>query len=295
MCLQDPFLAAVLSDEDVVSLPLQKRLELLKCNVDSVLKRANTESSFITKMYFGMERRVIDETQFADEIHSINTLLAHLYFSEKLHDTFDGARKRLTALCSETSSNIAKAISDFPDLNVKERLSLANELIASFSAFFFKDRYTYVNPETNYEVGTDRSFHRNFPVDPDQTKPRPSLIKFSDNVIGAKAKLNIFLNLVLHEGCVHAPLYQLQQSYQSGWIDPQDPLYQDSEFRFLYKKMKLTAPFLISSVYPNFLEESIAFRQAALFVSSLGLPSALDGEDNCILLSTNRHKPYKPS
>lgn len=275
---------------DFATLSIEERLMRVKETQDQIVTRAN-ENDFLKEFfYFGTMRTVVDETKFVNEILGLRELLKTVKFSDFLHQKFSAARESLVKICQSQELPIADSILEFKNLSEEDRLDLARRIINHFNKIFFGKDYKYVNPVLEYDPESNRSFNRNYKYKENQKEPTASMVRLSNSVIG-NGDINIFLNLIFHEGCVHSVMYQLEQSYGCRWIDNKDPLYEDAKKRYLIKKDNIFASFEISSIYPNFMEEAIAFKQSAEFVHALGY-KPLGIEDEIILSSTNPHWPY---
>lgn len=272
------------------SIPLDERLKRVKLLQAEILSEAQENDYVKESVYFGISRKIVDETKFTNEILELKALLQSMPFSQTLHNKFTEARRKLVDICHSEDNDIGNRIANLKELSIEEQLALASDIISQFNKLFFGDSYKYVEPTMDFYPESDRSFTKNPAYEITQTDPTPSIVQLSNNVIGT-GDINVFLNLVFHEGCVHATMYQLEQSYACGWIKTSDPLYQDAKQRRTIKENGMSAAFPISSIYPNFLEEAIAFKQSAEFVSALGY-SSLGIEDDIVLASSDYNWPY---
>jgi soluble cytochrome b562 len=280
------------SRSDIKNLTFDEKLARLKTLKNDVLEKAKEWNAFKRQPYFGYERDVIDETVFPDELKEMKLLLDQLQYSDRLHNKFDQARKELTNEILSGHHIIINRLDDFDALSEEGRVKLAQDISKRFHELFLGRDYRYVCPEITYNPDDDRSWHRSFALKSRwQWRPKAGKIIFSKNVMCNPQNKEGFLNLVFHEACVHAPMYQLLQGFRYGRVKKSDPLYQDAKLAYGFKRISLAAPFQIASIYPNFIEEALAFKQSVIFANDLGC--APQSDDNKIILSSkSRHRPY---
>jgi hypothetical protein len=260
---------------------------------DYIIEQADKHDAYVTKQYFGIERRVVNESHFTAEIAELKKILISIEFSPALCDQFNQARERLVCIINQNDSDLVNPVRVFEDLDLQQKLKLACDIARTFHELFFDFDYKYALPTIEFDPKAFTSLHRSFGLDDNSDYPISSRIRFSKNILGPDAQTHGFLNLVFHEACVHAPLYQLQQGFYYGHLPKDNKLYNDAHLIHTYTSMGISPKFFISSIYPNFLEEKIAFFQSALFVKALGLRT-LGPEDDIILKSKNKNWPYNP-
>lgn len=271
---------------------LEEKLIKLKALKTQVLAKAKERNTYHKRHYFGYDRDVIDEAEFPNEIQEMNALLDGVKYSDTLHEKFNQARGRLVDEILYGEQLIIRRIDDFADLSEQHRVRLAQDISKRFHEIFLGRDYKYRLPIITYDPESDRSIHRSYALKERwQWRPKQGKIIFSKNVICNPNNKVSFLNLVFHEACVHAPMYQLLQGYKYGRIKPTDPLYHDAKLAHGCKNIGLSAPFQIASIYPNFIEEALAFKQAVHFVDDLGFDTT-NMEDKVILASADCHRPY---
>lgn len=276
---------------EATKMSLGQKLDRIKTLQDQILKHADQRDNYIDKIYFGVARKLVDESCFLDEVHELRTLLSSVSYSHALLDRFQKSRRALVSFCK--SGVVAEQLQQFQTLSEEERLELADQISSFHSQSFFGSMHHAV-ADIKKSENSNRSFTRSFSLNGERQSPIASLIMLSDAVIGTNSNANLFLNMVYHESCVHNSMYQLQQGACFGYLHHFDPLYADGVLRNEYQQRGMSAPFEIPSIYPNYLEERIAFVEAARFVNDLGYDAAFD-EDNKFLLPHDPNRPFELS
>ena len=256
-----------------------------------IVSKAVTEGLMTETEYFGRPQKVVDEAQFEQEIGELKGLLGQIGYSDVLYQTFDKARREAVAFL-KTDPETQDKLTRFSELTRAERIDLASGISGIFLKSFFGEEIRYQDPVIDDDPSLKTSIHRNFTLNAEGAYPIASYVAFSKAVIESETP-PVFLNLVFHEACVHAAMYQLLQGQYFRYLPEDHSLYPDAEIRRARYETSSVPQFLISSLYANWGEEALAFFQSAKFVEEMGYEDAFP-EDRQIREAENPQWPYDP-